>query len=512
MLSLLSIPLIGLPMAYEPLRKRMAYELRKGLHMGFALVFGISICFHAPQMHIAYIMGFTMALYLADLFVVMFFRTFKIETTHFHRLERGVQVTFPNPAGFNASQTGYVYINIPWIETKEWHAFSLYPHPKEPETKSCVCISVGGDWTAKLHRAVEYDTKRPSYICGPFTSPYATATSYDNLCLVASGIGITPAVSIIQSAKEERRCNLIWMTRDASMIEFYLANVEFDDDAFTTIYYTGKRKLVLDIDLPPTVLIFHHRPNLDACVRGMIHGIETGSGLPETMVAESAAEIASAEAAAAALDVADDADPVERVRAVVLRALMNSTVDVVYEQFLVDGMGSKDADELTAQGVQTVVALHGVDLKTHEAQAVVDHFDTDGDGTISAEEFKDFCDAAQAFLLTDDDAAKEKPLKKVSSADSLCDNVAIHVKDDGSPLKPLKKVSSTDSLTALFGNASAEESAADVVDGKQFMADVGERLHTWQILYCGGAQPVVDQLQKIHKTYGIAFRKEKFDW
>lgn len=52
-LSFLVCPLIVLPMAYPPLKKRMTYELRKGLHMSFALVFGISICFHAPMMQIS---------------------------------------------------------------------------------------------------------------------------------------------------------------------------------------------------------------------------------------------------------------------------------------------------------------------------------------------------------------------------------------------------------------------------------------------------------------------------
>ena len=38
------------------------------------------------------------------------------------------------------------------------------------------------------------------------------------------------------------------------------------------------------------------------------------------------------------------------------------------------------------------------------------------------------------------------------------------------------------------------------------------RLRTWQMLYCGGAQPVVDSLTEISKTYGIKLRVEKFDW
>lgn len=380
-------------------------------------------------------MGITICLYLIDLFYCMHFMTFKIETSSFHRLEKGVQLSFEvtqcgadssggggcdggrarthkafllttlaggsprapsvcarvcgatelpqnarahlrtsnwvsycvfarvtpplfagrfrprrfeNPSGFRADRTGYIYVNVPWVESSQWHAFSLYPHPTKPNASS-VCISVGGDWTGTLHSKVQYDTTRPCFVSGPFTSPYSTATDFDNLILVASGIGITPAVSLIQSQKESRRVNLIWMCRDASLLEFMLGCVEFDDDAFTIIYYTGKRKLSLDVSLPPNVLIFNSRPDLPlvrvpahrpvaprsvelvavvvphACslvargewcrspchheagvcrmymvvtttgppprqvLRGLIHGIETGTGLPEDVVEESKA-------------------------------------------------------------------------------------------------------------------------------------------------------------------------------------------------------------------------------
>ena len=37
-------------------------------------------------------------------------------------------------------------------------------------------------------------------------------------------------------------------------------------------------------------------------------------------------------------------------------------------------------------------------------------------------------------------------------------------------------------------------------------------LATWQMLYCGGSQPVVDALEGIERTYGLRLRVEKFDW
>ena len=172
---------------------------------------------------------------------------------------------------------------IPWIAKDQWHAFSLYQSAEKGY--SSVCVSAVGDWTRKLHAEVTFDTVRPCYVCGPFTSPYATASNFDNLVLVASGIGITPAINILAAAKETRRCNLLWMCRDASLVEFYLSAVEFDDDGYTVVYYTGKRELCVDTSrLPARVLVFAKRPNLPRAIQGLIHAIETGTGLPEDAV------------------------------------------------------------------------------------------------------------------------------------------------------------------------------------------------------------------------------------
>lgn len=43
-------------------------------------------------------------------------------------------------------------------------------------------------------------THRTAYVVGPFLSPFSSpAMDNDNLLVVASGIGVTPAISLIQS-------------------------------------------------------------------------------------------------------------------------------------------------------------------------------------------------------------------------------------------------------------------------------------------------------------------------
>ena len=202
LMSLLLTPLIALPMHSARLRKELRWELRKGLHY-LSVLWCLIILFHAPQMKIAYLLGIPLLVYALDWLYGALFRTHLIETPTFTRLETGVQLSFANPSKA-FEHAGYVLVNVPWLAKSEWHAFSLFRHPTKQD-HSCVCINVGGDWTRALHAALLSPTVRPCWVSGPFASPYSTAINYDNLILVASGIGITPALSIINTHKVTRR-------------------------------------------------------------------------------------------------------------------------------------------------------------------------------------------------------------------------------------------------------------------------------------------------------------------
>lgn len=108
----------------------------------------------------------------------------------------------------------------------------------------------------------------------------------ENLILVASGIGITPVISLFRKyLYTERRLNLIWICRDPGLVEHFLSNVEFDfgKNGHSIVYYTGKRLLVIDRDLPPNIYIYQGRPNLEKTLSGIISSIATDEGLPMNM-------------------------------------------------------------------------------------------------------------------------------------------------------------------------------------------------------------------------------------
>ena len=134
---------------------------------------------------------------------------------------------------------GYGYACLPWVEKNQWHAFSLFENPRDPKERQMFMLNCG-DWTNSVHAALQRNTVRPMYIMGPFSSPYKNADAYDNQILVASGIGITPALSIIRCHKDFRRTNLIWAVRDVSMLEFFLEKMYLDHDRWNLIFYKWK--------------------------------------------------------------------------------------------------------------------------------------------------------------------------------------------------------------------------------------------------------------------------------
>jgi hypothetical protein len=267
-------------MLFSAVKRLMPWELRMRAHSFFSILFAVCIASHAPATHIFIVASITFGAYLIDWLFSQFLRTFKVTSSCFTRLEQGVQLRFKNPQGFASERNGYIYLLVPFISKYQWHAFSVYPH-HELEDHSCVHIHACGDWTEQLFNETVQDTHRPVWVQGPFASPFSTATDFDNLILVATGIGITPALAVMHDLRAERRVNLIWLTRDASMVEFYLDSAKFCNNAWTFIFYTGNRKLNITSSLPPTCFVSNERPQLHKVMFNIVHSIELQKRLPE---------------------------------------------------------------------------------------------------------------------------------------------------------------------------------------------------------------------------------------
>ena len=173
-----------------------------------------------------------------------------------------------------------MYINLPWISKIEWHAFSLYKHPTL-HNHSSVCVAKVGDWSKELHSKVSMQACRLGWVYGPFPSIFSTSSGYDNLLCISSRIGIIPALHNVSAYRDDMRtANVIWMCRSASLVEYFLLRLKFDENVFTLTFYSGKRGLAIDegiLAANRNVLLFKGRPNLRKVTFGVINTIDKGS-------------------------------------------------------------------------------------------------------------------------------------------------------------------------------------------------------------------------------------------
>ena len=160
----------------------------------------------------------------------------------------------------------------------------MFPEPTKPG-HTMLCIGASGDWTKEMYNKIRAPCNRPVYVLGPFRSEFSdTAVDTRNAIAIASGIGITPTLSLMLSYAKKKRINIIWMCRDPGLIEYFLHKVDFSEvtkKSFALVFYTGKRDLVLPSKMPPNFFIFRSRPDLEEAISGIVTAIESKEGLPE---------------------------------------------------------------------------------------------------------------------------------------------------------------------------------------------------------------------------------------
>ena len=237
-------------------------------------IFALAMCFHAPIHALpnggfcALVFPTLMIVYAFDAFYAKAFMSERVHTVKYQTVKTGTQLSMKVSEGFTKRlhSGGYVYVCFDWLNKHQWHAFSIYESPVDKSERR-LFIANNGDWTESVHRNIQDRSTAPSVlVSGPFPSPYANAEHYDNLTLVASGIGITPALSVIEAFRDSRTVNLVWVTRDISQLAFFLQNSKLDQKGFNLIFYTGSDPLPDSIEKRYSgatyLSIIRSRPNL----------------------------------------------------------------------------------------------------------------------------------------------------------------------------------------------------------------------------------------------------------
>ncbi|KAL7532935.1 hypothetical protein ACHAXR_006525, partial [Thalassiosira sp. AJA248-18] len=546
--------LVIVPMSVPFVKDKMKFEWRKGLHYLF-IVWALCLMFHAPQ-RIFWLIGVPLFIYLADSLVEMFSNTYLIESAYFERLsDASCLLTFENPEGFSKLNAAYVYVMLPWISKSQNHAFTMFPG-REPNTSQVCISSVGrdGEWTAMLMKKISIPAHLPAYITGPYLSPFSSpAMDCENLIAIGSGIGITPAISLFrQYVSTQRRVNLIWMCKDAGLVEHFVGNTlnYFGGFGYILIYYTGKRSIVLEDDLPANVLIFNGRPKLEKTISGIIYSISSGELLPEE-IAANANVISHAPAANI------------RTKLLIEKALSIYSMDQLF-QHAVEGSGH-DNPRLSSyernsrlssyernsrfsgneRNIRLSEARHrfssnernsrfsGNERNTRISEARHSCYGRNDDEPASYEGVQY---VMKNLLGNDFDLIKDKILSLLETIDSegsgeisesQFDRFLYELKEGDKEAPGVNQITNStaqvEMTQIMFDRNTVSHSFMEQENGiSDEGIDVTVKRHlngegkfgakNWSMLYCGGSKPILSQLEDYKRKFGIGLAVEKFDW
>ena len=408
------------------------------------------------------------------------------------------------------------------VSKTQFHAFSLVQLAEKPGMSS-VCMTVVGDWTQAVHAALKRPSFRPAWIYGPFPSPFGSASNFDNLICVASGIGITPAISIITSFAQTRRINLVWVCRDPDLIEHYLRHI-CHDSAWTFIFYTGKRSLNLnDGDIGwlkgrPTLKIFQGRPDLEDLVCSIVDNISNDlglSGLPPDLQEKSNQFMHTIFQSSPMTRFATRMESllatysVSEIHDMAVEFSIDSMIEAMNDEVRFEGgldnrsRPSQLLDGFTLEGFIRLFNHHGFESNREDLTELNDRFDTDGNGVIDKEEFE------ALVLRISEDGLVRSP---VSGEKSPQGPASCLVSPTRSRLSSLGSEDTHFTTRIPFVGEPAEESR-EQRDSKLAVYELESQIkETWQMMYCGGAGPVIAALKQIRDKYKIDLEVESFDW
>jgi len=485
LIAIVVTPFIVLPMTVPYLKKRVSFEWRKLLHY-LSILWGTALMFHAPQ-RIFWLIGVPMFIYATDKVVEVIFKTHLTESAYFQRLgESSCIISFENPPGFGKQNSAYVYLMLPWLSKYQFHAFTVFPCSKP--NHSSICIHKCGDWTTSLMNTITTPTHKPAFVVGPFLSPFSSpAMDSENLVAVASGIGVTPAISLIkQYSNTSRRLNLIWICRDPGLIEHFLHNVDFGCDGYILIYYTGKeRSLVLGDGIPPNIFIFNGRPNLERTISGIIVSIAAGTCLPEHLL-ESV--------------VVTQTPAKMRSKLLLEKALSIYNMDQLYEYTTKASIFYNETIEPTVGTVHyrgvlsTMRHLLGDDFQLVADQITTnfERVDADGDCLLNRIEFEEFFNLMLLGSGSTDEESVMATIKSGIHQMSTCRDLFDSNKDVAE--------SDSEKWNDEFGLT------------KHLQGNGKFAAKNWKMLYCGGSRPIKDKLKDFERKFGVGLSVEKFDW
>ncbi|KAK4427525.1 Ferric reduction oxidase 7, chloroplastic [Sesamum alatum] len=122
-----------------------------------------------------------------------------------------LELVLSKPANLHYNALGWIFLQVRELSWLQWHPFSVSSSPLDGKHHLALLIKVLGKWTGKLDRLVssaseegtetEHLLQRYSKLTASVEGPYGHESpyhlTYENLILVAGGIGISPFLAIL---------------------------------------------------------------------------------------------------------------------------------------------------------------------------------------------------------------------------------------------------------------------------------------------------------------------------
>ncbi|KAA8545351.1 hypothetical protein F0562_020135 [Nyssa sinensis] len=122
-----------------------------------------------------------------------------------------VELVLSKPANLRYNALSFIFLQVRELSWLQWHPFSVSSSPLDGKYHISVLIKVLGEWTEKLREIIlnvseeepqkQQPLQRRSKLTASVEGPYGHESSYhltyENLILVAGGIGISPFLAIL---------------------------------------------------------------------------------------------------------------------------------------------------------------------------------------------------------------------------------------------------------------------------------------------------------------------------
>lgn len=191
----------------HPVRKRF-FELFFYTHQLY-VIFVVFLAFHVGDFIFSISAG-AVFLFMLDRFLRFWQSRAKVDIISAACRPCGtVELVFSKPASLRYNALSFIFVQVRELSFLQWHPFSVSSSPIDGRYHISVLIKVLGTWTDKLRSIindVQEQTRNDSesqsgHITACVEGPYGHESPYhlmyENLILVAGGIGISPFLAIL---------------------------------------------------------------------------------------------------------------------------------------------------------------------------------------------------------------------------------------------------------------------------------------------------------------------------